>query len=268
MIVDILSRIGRTILPAIVRKALRGRKNSVRNRFYDDPKQRLQLWWHYKKGGSYIGWYAKRLDAYNRNDSVASADLNLINYLKTGAADIDLLQSVGLRKAHRLHEIGFGHGRSAQYIVEYLDESRYSGNDITPARVRFATELFNSRGLIHKNPRLYTNTDNSFDWLEGEKVDFIYANAVFGHMPDEDVEDILVNMRKIMTGESVAYFAWRATRSSETQERGSVKDWLRREEFWDELAARNGYVAEHVSHLLPSNFHPAGLSLLRLRLKI
>lgn len=267
MIIDTLSTLGRAIVPTGIRRILRGRKNSVRNRFYDDPKQRLQLWWHYKKGGNYISWYAKRLDSYNRNDSIFTADQALLDYLQTGAADLKLLKAVGLQPSHRLHEIGFGHGRSAQFIVEYLDAGRYSGNDITPARVRFASELFQKRGISEKNPRLYTNTDNSFDWLEGEAVDFVYANAVFGHMPDTDVDDILRNMRKIMKNDSVAYFAWRATKTEMVEERGSVKDWLRRNEFWDVLADRYGYIAEHVTTLLPADFHPSGLSLLRLKIK-
>jgi SAM-dependent methyltransferase len=269
MVIDVLSQIGRAILPEAVRRALRGSSNSVRNRFYDHPVQRLSLWWHYKKGGTYLDWYSARLEKANENDHVSEIDVNdkLRNYLETGFADLDVLKNFGMEPKHRFHEIGFGHGRSAKFIIEYLDEGKYSGNDITLARVKFARDLVEKFGLSDKNPALIHNQDNSFDWVDDTPVDFLFANAVFGHMPPEDVEEILQNMKKIMKPGSVFLFTWSNRKDKQSLSRLSVKDWLRNEVYWEQLAQKYGYECEHVSEVLPDKYVPRFAALTKYTIK-
>lgn len=269
MLIDALARVGRTVLPEALRRSLRGNSNSIRGRFYDEPAQRLSLWWHYRKGGTYVEWYSQRLERANRDDAIEQLDTDerLRTYLETGVADLKILKHFGLKPDHRLHEIGFGHGRSARYFIEYLDVKKYTGNDITLARVKFTRDLVEHVGMSDKRAQLIHNPDNSFDWVGDVKVDFMFANAVFGHMPPEDVEEILQNMKKIMKPGSVFLFTWARRKEEQALQRLSVKDWLRNEAYWDGLAEKFGYQIEHVSEVLPDQYTPRFAALTKFVLK-
>lgn len=271
--IRLVSAIVRAILPNFVLKLLRGETNSVLQRFVYTPRARLNLWWHQRRGGTYLTWYASRLDSYAQNDSVESltgkteSERRRLDYLATGINDLDLLKIVGLRPNHTLHEIGLGHGRSAQFLVDYLDAGNYSGNDISAERVRMARELFSLKGLERKNPNLVVNEDNSFDWLDNATFDFIWANSVFGHMPPEDVEEIIRRIGHLMRPDSVFYFTVRGADPNQRVRTLSVKDWVRDHDYWLRMADRHGYTIELSDVTLPPNYVPPDARLMKLTLR-
>lgn len=271
--INTISAVARAILPDPVLQSLRGESNSVLQRFIHTPRARRELQRHMREGGTYLEWYASRLDSYARNDNVDSLDgktereRHRLNYLATGENDLDLLKNVGLRPDHTLHEIGLGHGRTAQFLIEYLDPGNYSGNDISAERVRMARELFSLKGLDAKNPKLVVNKDNSFDWLGDAKFDFIWANAVFGHMPPEDVEEIISRVRRFMRPDSVFYFTVRGADPDQKVRTLSEKDWVRDHDFWLRLGVLHGYSMELSDVKLPPKYVPRDVRVMKLTLK-
>lgn len=271
----LLGGIARLILPKSLLKKMRGRdhddKGSVVQRFIYDPQERFSLWLHYKRGGTYIDWYSKRLNRsassqhVNTKEPSKEDEQRLVAYLETGHHDLAILNHFGMQQHHTLHEIGLGAGRSAQFFIQFLDSGNYSGNDISDERLRHAHELLKRKNLDEKNPILICNINNSFDWLGGKKYDYLYANSVFGHMPPEDVEEILVNVRKIMTDKTEFYFTvWGADPNIKTRRR-SVKDWARNQGFWDDLGSRLGYeIRLMTDYKLPVDFVPNEARLMKL----
>ena len=269
---DVVSSFFRLILPEPVLKWLRGPKNkaSVRRRFFLDPWDRLQQKLFFLRGGTYIEWYAQRIDMMSHNHGVTSlaptdkSEQRLLKYLETGIEDLVILRKLGLQPTHMLHEIGLGAGRSAQFLIDYLEANHYSGNDISKERVRMAREVVSLKGLDTKQPQCIVNRDNTFDWLEGRKVDFIWANSVFGHMPPEDVEDILRNLRQVMHEGTQFYYTVRGADPHINTSRWSVKDWARNHSFWEELAGRLGYAVNLVDVALPPDYVPKDARLMRM----
>lgn len=212
-----------------------------------DRRERLQLWLEVTRGGSYLTWYAKRL-----NRMAQSHDLNeprIKEYLETGDEDLTVLMKLGLKPYHRLFEFGVGHGRSSQFFAEYLEAGNFVGNDSSSTRLSLAEELIRRRGLQDKKPRFIVTNDNSADWLPNEKFDFIWSNAVFTHMPEEDVETILANLGKILTPDGQIVFTF-VENSQSTSERLGVKDWYHSKKMYDRIAHANGYEADDLSSLL------------------
>lgn len=265
-----VSSLCRTVLPEPVLAKLRGNGNSVRQRFIYTPKEKLGLWLHLRRGGSYVEWYARRLDGFAADVRIESLEprdekeRHRLDYLSSGYHDRDLLVGLGLMPHHDLHEIGVGHGRSAHFFVDYLEPGRYSGNDISKERLRMAAEHFALRGLDKKKPLLIVNRDNTFDWMDGRKVDYVWANSVFGHMPPEDVETIVSNLWKIMRDDAVFYFTVRGRQADTARKRLSAKDWTRDNDFWAALGGRHGCTIAPCGFELPQDFVPQDCRLLKL----
>ena len=276
LVTDLIASVFRAILPTPVLVWLRGspnaggRKGSVRQRFLYDRRERLQLWFHQLRGGKYLDWYAKRLDSFAQTTRISSlapddiAEKRMLEYLATGYRDLDLLKGFGMKPEHKLHEIGVGQGRAAQFFVDYLEPGNYSGNDISQERLRMAEELLGLKHLDEKKPNLIVNRDNSFDWLDGRKVDFIWANAVFGHMPPEDVEGIIANIAKVMHETTAFYYTVRGATADTEVRRGSVKDWMRDHAFWENLAGRYNFQVELVDVELPADYVPRDARVMKL----
>jgi SAM-dependent methyltransferase len=271
-LISSISNICRALLPDSVVKWLRGDGNSVRQRFIYTPLEQWRLKRHLSSGGTYVQWYATRLDEYAKDARITSlegtteAEKRRLDYLESGYHDLDVLREMGVQPHNTLHEIGVGHGRSAHHFIAYLDADCYSGNDISAERLRIAQEHFSLRGLDEKRPRIIVNPDNTFDWLEGRKVDFLWANSVFGHMPPEDVEDIISNLHKVMREDSIFYFTVRGRNPERDPDRLSVKDWVRNHDFWVELGKRQNCLIELADKTLPEDFVPYDTRLMRLTL--
>lgn len=239
----------RILIPEPIRKKLRGRHNSIKTRFWDNPRELLTLKLYQLKGKSYLQWYAERLDRFAESDSAVSSGMaDTHRYYLSGDEDLELLIDLGLKPEHKLFEMGCGFGRSAQHFVRYLGEKNYVGSEISRGRLRQCEELLRHRGLMDKQPELLVNPDNSFDWLGQRTFDFLWAGNVFTHVPPEDMETIMANAHKVMHADSRFVFTY--TRNpDETMHRHHAKDWDRNYEYFEALAGRHGFVSENVSHL-------------------
>ena len=241
---DGISAFARMVLPQSVVLWLRGDFTSVRQRFVRDKIEQLQLLCHRMAGGDYLTWYARRLDGFARN-----ADYINEAHHKTGFHDLETMKRLGLKPYHTLHEFGCGSLRSAQYFARYLELGNLSVNDASGERIAAGRRYLLAKGFDFENHRVavIVNTDNSLDWV-GRKVDFIWCHAVFVHMPESDIEEVLRNLKKIMHGKSEFIFTY-SEKPGETRPccRMGVKDWWHTHAFFERLAGHNRLKIEDLS---------------------
>lgn len=207
----------------------------------------LTLWLHKKRGGKYIDWYAGMVDRSAKPAEFIMEQMPDWIY-KTGADDLIAAERLGLKPGHTLHEFGCGFLRSGSHFIRYLDKGNYSGNDAAGARLDRAREIF--KDLIReKEPTLYLNRDNTLDWVS-RKVDYVWSHAVFGHMPEEDIEETIRNVRKIMHDNSVFLFSYDPPPSelgNGLVYREDSRDWFHSLRFYERIASENGMTVEDVS---------------------
>ncbi len=242
--------LARALLPMSFIKWLRGDYKSVHGRLHN-KWEGFKLWLYRLKGGSYIDWYAKRMDGFAAEAAVDPAIKR--TYHDSGSQDLETLRQLGLEPSHRLHEFGCGFLRSAHYFVSYLEPGKFSGNDASGERIKNGLDYVKKTygfDMKSKAPNLIANKDNSWDWLP-DKPDMIWCYAVFTHMPEDDIEDVVRNLHKVLKPTTGFYFTYsEKTDQRRPVERMGAQDWWHKQSYFDELAARHGLKIEHdIPHL-------------------
>jgi len=111
------------------------------------------------------------------------------------------VRHLGLEPHHRLLDFGCGTLRTGKHLIEYLDEGRYVGVDISRGAVRYAMDLVSmDEGLNRKRPRV--QRVRPFEVLELPWTpDFILCHSVFTHLTPPAAEKTFRQLRRVM-GES------------------------------------------------------------------
>lgn len=263
---------GKYLVPNSVRPFLRS--VYIKGRFFiSDSIERLKLNAYLRRGGTYLGWYADRLDSMTQGTDHSIKP----SYIDgTGVVDLECVKRFGLKPHHRLHEFGVGFLRASSFFIDYLDAGKFSGNDASAERIRWGSEHFGRGKIATKQARFIVNTDNSFDWLNGEKVDYVWCNAVIGHLPPEDVDEFFKNSRKLMHKDSMLLVTysdldvsrWRdmseerekarqvrdfmLTQAGNDVARFTVKDFFYSLPMFQRLGEKYGFVIEDRSDFLPN----------------
>lgn len=247
---NIGASIARSILSEEQIKRLRGDRKSVHARFVLDPKERLNLFLHRLRGGTYLSWYAARQDRHalrRRTEDPSVHD----SYYESGIEDLEIIKKLGVKPHHMVHEFGCGSLRTARFFIDYLDEGNYSANDTSGERIEFGKDRWRREGrtlVEDKKPLLIASTDNTFNWMDGRKVDFIWCHAVFGHMPPEDIDETIGNMKTILKPGGAIIFTYGENPYTEDKViRTSVKDWYHSLDYFKNLAAKYGMSIEECS---------------------
>ena len=248
-LLDAIAGLAKSLLTEDLRRRLRGKHNSVRKRFVDDPLERLNLAIATLCGENYQSWYARRMDSFISQRS--GEDIAKLSQFSGGIEDLDVLKDLGLKPTHRFYEFGHGQGRTAQHVISYLDEGRYFGNDASPGRVSEFLSLMEYRGLRGKNPTVWVTRTNDFSWVpEGWTFDYLWEKSVLNHMPDTDVRVWLRSIPRILHRNSIVLLTDGHLDGTEKCLRYTVKDWFRPASWYCREAEACGFKAEDVSHLL------------------
>lgn len=126
-----------------------------------------------------------------------------------GQLQFDFLVRKGLSAQHRLLDVGCGTLRAGRYFIRYLDAGNYSGIDISPKALEFATGLVDQEGLSEKEPRLTLSTGSlEFAEFAGEQFDYLLAQSVFTHLPAESIDECLAHVGLVMRDSSRFYFTY------------------------------------------------------------
>ena len=160
-------------------------------------------------GRNFFKWYSAKLDKWALNTTKFKDKKSKANkhFLISGKDDLDVLKKVGLKKNDYLLEYGCGWLRSSVHFIGYLKKGHYLGVDPAKNRIEKGIKFFEIERL-NKNARFHLNKDNLFNFVKNEKFDFIWCNAVFGHIPESDIETMFKNVKKTMKKSSKFVFTY------------------------------------------------------------
>jgi hypothetical protein len=218
----------------------------LRARYYE-AKLWTTLWLHKLRGGKYIDWYGDTLNRGAKSAAYIMEEMPEWIY-ESGADDLEAAKRLGLKPHHTLYEYGCGFLRSGNHFMRYLDAGNYAGNDAAGARVERGKEIFKDL-IAEKRASLFVTRDNTLSWIN-RKFDYIWCHAVFGHMPEKDIEEAIRNIRKIMHEGSVFIFSYDPLPekyANELSRREDARDWWHSLRFYEQIAAKDGMVVEDVS---------------------
>ncbi len=161
-----------------------------------------------------------------------------------GLLQLDFLMELGMKPEHTLLDIGCGVGRASRRFVPYLHPGNYTGIDISKKALRHAVELAYSEGWADRKPRFLINSDLDLD----QRFDFLWAHSVFTHLPDWQIEKMIINASIIVRNK----FAFTYKFANQPQ-RSGLKQFQYCVSFFEGIAKSVGFETEDY----PKNW-PAG----------
>jgi ubiquinone/menaquinone biosynthesis C-methylase UbiE len=114
-----------------------------------------------------------------------------------GLLQFQFLKEQGLRKSHRLVDVGCGPLRGGLHFVEYLNPGNYYGLDINASLIEAARHELKLSGLENRGANLLVDSNFALDKFAAE-FDFAVAQSVFTHLPFNHIITCLVQVRKVL----------------------------------------------------------------------
>lgn len=179
-----------------------------------------------------------------------------------GKLQFDFLVRQGLDPGNTLLDIGCGTLRGGRHFIGYLKPGNYTGVDISSKAIAAAEKLVVERELSHKHPHLVVNERKhlDFDLFRDKTFDFLLAQSVFTHLPPDYIEECFQHLPRVMDSRSRFFFTFR---KGVKQRQSGLKDFAYRRDFFEALAARNGFsLRDHSS----GYDHPLKQQMLELRM--
>ena len=152
-----------------------------------------------------------------------------------GFLQLEFLMDIGMKPEHKLLDIGCGVGRAARVLVPYLNVSNYTGIDISKKALAYACSLALSEGWDQRVPAFLINSDLDLGW----GFDFLWAHSVFTHLPDWQIEKMIINA-SIIVRNKFAFTYKVAARS----QRSGLKQWQYPISFFERIAKSVGFETE------------------------
>lgn len=288
-----IASVGKYFIPPVLRPRLRDEYSYFVRRVFDwrSKKNRDQ----YLKNGTYLKWYAEQSDNDVKDNLVNKRKLPArLDWMKEGIVDLNTAKKLGLQPNNTLLDYGCGFLRSGNHFIAYLNDGNYFANDASGERIAYGktvtAEILSQKTFQQKNPRFYVNEDNTFDWLDGKKFDFIWSCSVLAHMPQADIECLFDNIKKVMHEKSIFLFTYscadmnkfREWENASVEERKSgihdivtkknhmfiiralkakqgkdcievdALNWFHTLDFYKKIVEPRGYAIEDVSYALPN----------------
>lgn len=138
---------------------------------------------------SYVRYYAERQDLIISHTADTFERLNRFFQLDWLRDRLRMPPTVDFL------DYGCGTASAGKHIVDYLDEGRYTGVDISAVSINEGRRILDSHGLGAKQPALHVIPDGDLAPLGDKRFDIIWAQSVFTHLPPEVIEEVLVKLR-------------------------------------------------------------------------
>ena len=116
------------------------------------------------------------------------------HYDLIGKTIFELLLNLGLKKHHKLLDIGCGSLRIGKYIIKFLDDFNYYGIEPNQWLLK---EPLKDKDIYNK----HVNLSNDFDFdlqIFNEKFDFILANSIFIHAAQHQINKCLNEVKLVL----------------------------------------------------------------------
>ncbi len=201
--------------------------------FKDKDSKRAKYRNLYKKHDFLIA-YSKHTDIRvqeNPRGAIGRED----EWVSHGILQRDFLIELGLLPKHRLLDIGCGVGRASRRFVPYLHPGNYTGIDISEKALIYARHLARIEGWGKRNPKFLINSDLKFN----KDFDFLWAHSVFTHLPDKQIEKMILNAADI-----VRYKFAFTYKIAEKPQRSGLKQFQFPVSFFKKIAKKAGFTLE------------------------
>ncbi|MGJ8593516.1 MAG: methyltransferase [Aquaticitalea sp.] len=180
-----------------------------------------------------------------------------LRHAKVGAPDVwkytrefqfKFLIDQGLKKTDKLMDIGCGTLRGGIPIINYLNSGNYYGMDVRDEVLNEGRKEIKSEKLEDKNPNLISFNQFS-DVNLNEKLNVMFAFSVLIHLEDKIAESCFQFVSNSLLSGGVFYANVNIASSREG-------NWLefpivfRNQEFYSDLASKNGLNLENMGNML------------------
>ncbi len=137
---------------------------------------------------------------------------------------VDLMLRNGAEPTHTFLDIGCGYGRiTIPLLKKIVGSGSYVGTEISRRRLALANEWIAREQLTDKNCKLICSKDNSLPFLANASVDIAMALSVFNHMPDKELDELLLGTARALKGGGLLFCYY----LSDTDTIASVKTFRR-----------------------------------------
>ena len=150
----------------------------------------------------YMEYYAAGMKTFTATDPKEAIGGR---WEEMGNHQFEYLVEKGLRPESTLLDYGCGSLRGGLHYINYLEERNYFGVDISPEILEAGKKFLQEEELEYKNPTLKMVNDLNFEDFEGKTFDFILAQSVLTHMPQNNIEMCLKNVRKVMDKDTIFF---------------------------------------------------------------
>jgi SAM-dependent methyltransferase len=199
--------------------------------------------WLRMRSADHVSYYrAVMKDDTARNPDAAVGSKSHDRWLALGQTQFDYLVKHGLRRSHRMLEIGCGNLRAGRLFIDYLDPGNYYGIDISPDILIAAEDTLVTHGLRDKLPHLTPVRDLRFAFLPDQHFDVVHAHSVFSHSPLPVIEECFAHVGRVMRPGGWFDFTFDRTEGKEHQV--LREDFYYRTETLIALAAKHGLTAK------------------------
>jgi cyclopropane fatty-acyl-phospholipid synthase-like methyltransferase len=128
-----------------------------------------------------------------------------------GKVQLGLLQQEGLKKEHRLLEIGCGALMSAIPMMSFLEEGHYVGIEPNIWLIAKTMQISENRAVVYRSkPILLPNLDFDASAL-GQSFDYIFAHSIMSHAAHWQLPQFLENCAKVLKKGGKVLFSIRLT---------------------------------------------------------
>lgn len=122
-----------------------------------------------------------------------------------GQLQFRFLKGEGLKKHHRLLDVGCGALRGGVHFVRYLDASNYHGLDVNASLLEASKVELEKRDLSDKRPNLLANDAFEVDRF-GASFDYVLAVSLFTHLHLDQIARCLARCAEVLKPEG-SFFA-------------------------------------------------------------
>jgi cyclopropane fatty-acyl-phospholipid synthase-like methyltransferase len=109
---------------------------------------------------------------------------------------MDALHQLGMRPEHTLLDIGCGPLRLGLQAINTLNDGNYAGMDAYPPFVRIGPKFMEAAGITKKY-QIILDAEFHFERFN-MKFDFANAQSVFTHLSRPQIENCMIEMKKVM----------------------------------------------------------------------
>lgn len=197
-------------------------------RFVAWREYKLREWWYFNtiddSTEAYRRLMAFRIRRFGPEESVGGFEDEI------GKLQFDFLRQKGLEESDVLLDLGCGVLRGGRYYIKYLDNNNYIGMDISEQAIKQGKDLIDDELLHRKDPIFLINNDLTFKEINKD-VDFIIAQSVFSHLPEDDIKECFENVSDILAENGVFYATflsdeedYKQRQKNYTYSRGHIKE--------------------------------------------